>query len=126
MHNKGTSRTQRVAEQLQRELALLIQHELKDPRVGWVSITGVGITRDLAYAKVFFSVLGDDSAETLKATQAALTHAAGFLRSQAAQRVRMRSMPELIFVYDHSLAEGNRMSALIDQAIAEDTKKPKD
>jgi ribosome-binding factor A len=109
-------RTRRVGEQIQRELAGLLHEELKDPRLGMISVSGVEVSRDLAHARVYISVLGGEEAvsETLKV----LNKAAGFLRHQLGQRMRLRVIPQLRFLYDASLAEGARMDALIAAAVA--------
>jgi len=109
-------RTRRVGEQIQRELAGLLHEELKDPRLGMISVSGVEVSRDLAHARVYISVLGGEEAvsETLKV----LNKAAGFLRHQLGQRMRLRVIPQLRFMYDASLAEGARMDALIAAAVA--------
>jgi len=111
-------RTRRVGEQIQRELAELIRAELKDPRLGMVSISAVEVSRDLSHARVHVSVLGNatQTAESLKILQ----HAAGFLRHKLGQGMRMRIIPELHFHLDRSLEEGARISALINRAIASD------
>lgn len=114
------SRTQRVADYLQRELALLIQQELRDPRIGLVSLTGVDVSRDLAHAKVFFTRLGADGPEEAAETAAALNGAAGFLRTQLAREATMRSVPRLRFLFDQSVGHGRRMEALIEEAAARD------
>lgn len=111
-------RTRRVGEQMQRELAALIRDEVKDPRVGMVTVLAVEVTRDLAHAKVFVTVLGD--AEARDASLAALNKAAGFLRHELGQRMLTRTVPQLRFVYDESTERGSRLSALIDQAVASD------
>ena len=109
-------RTRRVGEQMQRELAAILHEELKDPRLGMISVSGVEVSRDLAHARVFISVLGgeEDVSETIKV----LNKAAGFLRHQLGQRMRLRAVPQLRFLYDESLAEGARMDALIAAALA--------
>ena len=109
-------RTRRVGEQMQRELAGLLHEELKDPRLGMISICGVEVSRDLAHARVYVSVLGGD--ETVDETLKVLNKAAGFLRHHLGQRMRLRVIPQLRFFYDASLAEGARMDALIAAAIA--------
>lgn len=109
-------RTRRVGEQIQRELAALVHEEVKDPRLGMVSISGVEVSSDLAYAKVFVSVLGDDAVVT--ASVQVLNNAAGFLRRKLGARMRLRIVPRLQFLYDRSLAEGARMDALINAAIS--------
>lgn len=135
----GSPRVQRVADQIQRELANLIQLELKDPRVGMVSITAVNISKDLSYAKVFITVLNtlSDDAELnsfilsepgslekieIKETLKALTKAAGFLRTMLGKRLRIRSVPKLEFHYDGSIERGQQLSSLIDDALAADRK----
>lgn len=115
---KAFSRTGRVAEQIQRELAELIQLEVKDPRVGLVTLTDVEVTQDYAHAKVYFTTLGP--AEKAPQAQLGLQHAAGFLRSQLAHRMKLRVMPQLHFIYDTSVERGVRLSQLIDEAVAED------
>jgi len=112
---KEFSRSQRVAEQIRRELADLLQFEVKDPRIGKVTLTEVEVTGDLAHAKVYFVTQNDADAAV-----AALGKASGFLRSQLSKRLLLRSVPQLHFVYDVSLDHGMRMSQLIDQAITSD------
>lgn len=118
---KAFPRTRRVGEQMQRLLALLIRDEVKDPRVGMVTVSAVHVTRDLSHAKVFVTLLGDESKreETLQV----LRHAAGFLRSALARQMEMRTVPQLQFTYDDSIEEGTRLSALIDAAVASDAEK---
>ena len=121
---KDVSRTHRVAEQIQRELAELIQLELKDPRVGMITVTGVEVTSDYSHAKVFFSLLGDQ--ERLQQALLGLNSAAGYLRSQVAHRMKLRIMPALHFVHDTSIEEGMRLDKLISDAMAEDARHPGD
>ena len=132
-------RVQRVADQIQRELATLIQLEVKDPRVGMVSISGVDVSKDLAYAKIFITVLntlsddGEVNDSTLSApgeldkleieeNLKALKKASGFLRTMLAKRLRIRSVPKLEFHYDGSIERGQQLSSLIDDALAADRK----
>lgn len=112
------SRTRRVSEQIQRELSVLIQEEIQDPRLGLVSVSGVEISRDLSHAKIFFSTLGD-SGEARESLQV-LTGAAGFLRHLLGKRLTLRAVPQLHFQIDASLQEGARLSALIDAAVQAD------
>lgn len=112
---KEFARSQRVAEQLQRELADLLQFEAKDPRVARVTLTEVEVSGDLAHAKVYYSA-PENPPELLHGLQ----KAAGFLRSQLSQRMLMRCVPQLHFVYDASLDRGMRLSRLIDEAVAQD------
>lgn len=114
---KDFSRSSRVVEQIKRELAELIRLEVKDPRVGFITITDVEITPDYAHAKVFFSSLkGKEGADEI---QEGLRRASSFLRRELGRRVRIHTTPELHFVYDNSMEEGSRMSALIDKAMAD-------
>jgi ribosome-binding factor A len=109
-----STRNQRIADQIQRELSEVIRLELRDPRVRLVTLTGVEVASDLSHAKVYFSTL--EVGADLPAVTAGLTRAAGFLRSELARRLTVRTVPQLHFAYDHSLAHGNRLSALIDEA----------
>ena len=114
------ARTQRVADYLQRELAGLIQHELRDPRIGMVSVTGVEVSRDLAHARVYYTVMGSDSSEDAKESTEALNRAAGFLRSQLSRDSNMRSVPQLRFYFDSSVGRGRRLEDLIQRAADAD------
>src|SRR5882672_2367497 len=105
----GSQRLRRVADQIQRELSGFLRSELKDPRVGMITLTGVEVSPDLGHAKVFFTTLGD--AESL-------APAAGFLRSELARRLKLRVTPGLRFVHDPSVEHGARLSKLIDDAVA--------
>ena len=113
-------RTDRVADQLQQELAVLIQREVKDPRLGMVTVSGVEVSRDLGYAEVYITLLGDNDPERIRENLAVLKHAAGFLRSQIARRIKLRHVPELRFHYDESVVRGHALSSLIDQAVESD------
>ena len=121
---RHSQRAQRVADQIQRELADLIVNEVKDPRVGRVTITGVDVTADLAHATVRFSHLAgkEHAAEIVTALQ----RAAGFLRSALSHRLDLYSVPQLHFAYDDSIESGMRLSQLIDDAVAADKKFPTD
>jgi len=114
-------RSRRIAEQIQRELSDIIRVELKDPRVGMITITDVEMTADNAHAKVFFTVLGQQP--RIDEAAAGLQHAAGYLRSQLAQRMKIRVVPQLNFKYDASVERGMRLSQLIDAAVADDKKR---
>ena len=107
----------RVADQIQRDLAEIIKSELKDPRVGMITLTEVQVTPDYAHAKVFFTQLEDDK-DVLKHTLDALSNAAGFLRNQLGKRLHIHTLPQLHFVYDSSTSRGLEMSLLIDLANA--------
>jgi ribosome-binding factor A len=137
--NEVSSRAQRVADQIQRELANLIQLEVNDPRVGMVSITGVDVSRDLAHAKVHITVMNtlSEDADVNEATLSspgeldkleieenlkALTKASGYLRTLLSKRLSTRSVPKLEFHYDSSIERGQQLSDLIDGALAADRK----
>ena len=111
-------RSRRIAEQVQRELSDIVRLELKDPRVGMITITDVEVTDDQSHAKVFFTVLGDEA--RIAGAVAGLKHAAGFLRSELARRMKLRSVPQLQFKHDESVERGMRLSQLIDDAVAQD------
>jgi ribosome-binding factor A len=111
-----TARGARIADQIQRSLAELIRLEVRDPRVGLVTLTGVDLSRDQSHAKVWFTVMGSE--ETVRDAGEGLTRAAGFLRSELAHRLTTRKVPELHFEYDESVERGARLSRLIDEALA--------
>lgn len=115
---KEFSRTRRLGEQIQRELAELIQREIKDPRVGFVTVSAVEVSRDLSHAKVFITQLGDDTKR--KEMLAVLTHAGGFLRRELGRRLTMRIVPTLAFVYDTSIERGTALVSLINEAVAQE------
>lgn len=112
------SRTLRVADQIQRELADLVQNEIKDPRVRQITITAVEVTRDYSNAKVFYTTLCNKEENVL--VEKGLEHAKGFLRTHLAHRMKLRITPQLHFVFDASVERGVRLSKLIDEAIAQD------
>ena len=107
-------RPQKVADLIQRELSGLIRLELRDPRVGMITITSVDVSPDLSHAKVFFTLLDK---ELLDETIHGLQRASGFLRSQLAHRMKLYTTPELRFVYDESVERGDRLSRLIDSVV---------
>jgi ribosome-binding factor A len=115
---KEFSRGQRVAEQIRRDLAEMIRLEVKDPRVGFISLTEIELTPDYAHAKVYFTSM--DGAESVPGILEGLTRASGFLRRELGRRVRIHTIPELHFVYDRSVEEGSRLSQLIDQTVRAD------
>jgi ribosome-binding factor A len=115
---KEFPRSRRVGDQIQRELSSLIRDEIKDPRLGMVSISAVTVSRDLGHAKVHVSVLGDEQQVTESVM--VLNHAAGFLRHRLGKMLHIRTVPELRFYIDRSLEEGARIGALINRAIASD------
>ena len=113
---KNPSRLGRIGDQIQKDLAELIRTEVKDPRIGMITITGVEVSSDYHHAKVFFTTLGGSEAVAKAAD--GLHHASGFLRFQLAKGLKLRLVPELHFVYDESVERGIRLSILIDDAIA--------
>lgn len=117
---RHSQRAERVADQLQRELAALLRDEVKDPRVGRITITVVEVSADLSHAKVFFTHLaGREHADD---AVRALQHTAGFLRTELSHRLQLYSVPQLHFAYDDSIETGLRLSQLIDDAVAADRK----
>ena len=110
-------RATRVAEQMQRELAYLIQFDVKDPRVGMVTVTAVEVTGDMAHAKIFYT-----AAKQSDSLQNVLEKSVGFLRTQLSKRMLLRTVPQLHFVYDASIDIGMKMAQLIDAARASDNK----
>ena len=117
-HSKSIpGRGLRVADQIQRDLSEIIAFELKDPRVGMITITEVQITADYAHAKVFFTLLSDKK-DVIENTINGLTAASGYLRGQLGRRLTIHATPMLHFVHDTSTARGINMSRLIDEANA--------
>ena len=113
---RGFARSDRVAEQIRRDLAAIIRSELKDPRIGMISISAVEVTADYAHATVFFTSMTErDAVPTILA---GLTRAAGFLRMQLGKRIKIHQVPELHFKFDESLERGISLSQLIDEANA--------
>lgn len=114
---RNFNRSERVAGLLRRELAQLIQMEIKDPGVGLVSVSDVEVSRDLAHAKVFVTVFDPGkAADSIRA----LKRAAGFLRSRLGSELKMRNIPELHFVHDDSVETGQRLDDLIEKAVRAD------
>tara|TARA_E500000178_G_scaffold194594_1_gene192567 strand:- start:1058 stop:1429 length:372 start_codon:yes stop_codon:yes gene_type:complete len=115
------SRTQRLGEQIKRDLALLIQRELKDPRIGMVTLNFVDLSKDLSYADVHITVLvADDSDEKIIESLTILNEASTFLRMELGRALKVRKVPHLRFHYDDSLKRGARINALIHQALQSD------
>ena len=117
---KVSQRATRVGDQVQKELADLLRNEVKDPRVGPVTITGVDVSSDLSHATVRFTHLAGK--ETGNEAAKALSRTAGFLRSELSRRLNLYSVPQLAFAYDDSIESGLRMSRLIDEAVSADRK----
>ncbi|WP_440055433.1 30S ribosome-binding factor RbfA [Pseudoalteromonas sp. T1lg65] len=117
------SRTDRFAQQIQKEIAVIVQREIKDPRLGMVTVSAVEVSRDLSYAKIFMTVMNTQDEDKTKQSVAILNDATGYIRSLLGKRIRARIMPELRFVLDNSLMEGMRISNLVDSVIREDKTK---
>ena len=119
---KEYSRTSRVAQQVQKELARIIQQEVKDPRIGMATISGVDITRDLAYAKVFvtFLTIGE---QTNEESLEGLNAASGYIRRLLGKAMRLRIVPEIRFCFDETLTEGLRISEMVSSAVKADKSK---
>ncbi|MGV0953421.1 MAG: 30S ribosome-binding factor RbfA [Fluviibacter sp.] len=113
---RGFARTDRVAEQIRRDLSELIRAEIRDPRVQQVSLTAVEVTPDYAHAKVFYTALVGESER--EALDKGLHRAAGFLRHELSRMLLLRTVPELHFVYDTSVERGVSLSLLIDSAVS--------
>ena len=116
---KEFSRTQRVSQQLRKELAVILQREIKDPNLAMTTISSVEVTRDMGYAKVYvtFLTFGD---QTPKASLEVLREMAPYIRSLLGKEIRLRVTPELTFIYDESLTEGMRISNLVSNVVRDD------
>ena len=113
------SRSRRVAQQIQKELAQIVTGEEKANELGMITINEVDLSSDLSYAKVYFTILNDD-AENIKSAITRLNEQAPLLRSMMGSAMRLRIVPELKFYYDKSLSEGIRMTSLVNQAVRKD------
>ena len=121
----ASDRARKVGEQIKRGLGELIQRELRDPRLQWVTITAVQVTPDFSHATLYFTVLG--GAEDLGQTQKALEKSEGFMRTKLGKLLKMRIVPQLHFKYDESIERGSYMETLIDEVVAEDeSRHPKE
>jgi ribosome-binding factor A len=116
MSTKSFPRSKRVAQQIQRALSELVRREVRDPRLGMVTLTEVRVSNDLSYARVYYSVLGADA----KQAQTILDAAADLLRGPLGRALRLRHCPELRFVPDELIESGARMTALISKAVRDD------
>ncbi|NLW04660.1 MAG: 30S ribosome-binding factor RbfA [Pseudomonadaceae bacterium] len=122
---KEFSRLDRIGDQMQRELAVMIQREIKDPRLdAMITVSGVKVSKDLGYADIYVTVLGkEDNPEVIAENMAILKQAAGFLRGRIGQSIKLRVIPQLRFHYDESVQRGQHLSSLIEKALAEDKKR---
>ncbi|MFT6551653.1 MAG: ribosome-binding factor A [Zhongshania marina] len=123
---KEFSRTARIADFLKRELGSFIQKELRDPRLGMVSVIDAQVSRDLSHAKIYVTVMGKNTAEEAKESLAVLNKASGFLRSQVAKINNARTTPQLRFYYDTSVNRGQHISKLIQDAVEADRSRHTD
>ena len=128
-HNKGYDRMDRIADQMHRFIAKLLREEFKDPRIGWVTVASVEVSRDLSFAKIYITVMEEDK---IKSTLEILNKASGFFRSHLSQSMHVRLVPKPVFIYDESIARGARLLSLIEQnsvtgashLLNSDTNKP--
>lgn len=117
-------RSDRIGEEIKKVVAGLIQNEIEDPRLpDFTTVTAVEVTRDLSYATIYVSALGNG--EQIKTTLNVMESAKKFIRYRIGQEIRLRNVPEIRFKYDNSIAEGNRMSKIIDEVIAKDNLRRK-
>ncbi|PLX82149.1 MAG: 30S ribosome-binding factor RbfA [Desulfuromonas sp.] len=124
MRGDSFHRSQRVAELIQQEISALIQFELKDPRIGFVTITGVEVSYDLQHAKIYYTVMGEEKQR--RETAAGFAKALGFLRREIGKRLRLRLVPELSFQYDTSIEHGGHIETLLNQIHAESNQDNED
>ena len=117
-------RTDRVGAQMQRELAALVRGELDDPRLGLITIQAVRVVRDFSHATIFFTVMAGELGKI--ETARVLNDAAPYLRHELGRRMKLRTLPELRFVHDESVEQGERLSSLIEQAVKSDSDKHKE
>jgi ribosome-binding factor A len=120
--SRDFSRTDRVAQQLQREISVIVQRELKDPRIGMITVSDVEVSRDLSYAKVYVTKFDQDP-DSIKLSMKLLADASGYVRSLLAKRIKLRIVPDVSFIHDTSLTEGLRISELVTRAVEEDENK---
>ena len=117
------SRTDRVSQSIQKEIAQILQREIKDPRLGFVTVSAVEVSRDLSYAKIFITILDQKDEDSGKQSIAILNDATGYIRSILGKRIRARIMPELKFVLDTSFMDGMRISNLVETAVRKDNER---
>ena len=120
---KESLRTKRIADYIQKELAQILQREVKDSRFGLLSISNVVVSKDLSYAKVNISVLGEKI--PIKDILKILNHSAGYFRTLLAKTLQIRTVPKIVFYYDASLRRGSELSMLINEAVTKDQEKGK-
>ncbi|TSJ90377.1 30S ribosome-binding factor RbfA [Gilliamella apicola] len=123
---KAFNRSSRVGHELQKEIAIILQREIKDPRLGMVTVSSVDISRDLSYAKVFVTFLNDDDPQVIEQGLNVLNDAKGYIRTLIGKAMRLRIIPEIKFFYDESLVKGMQMSSLVSDVIKQDNERHKD
>ncbi len=123
--SQAENRSRRIGEQIQRELAQIIQQELNDPQLHWVTVAAVKVCRDLAHATVYVTALNQPPDAYNKIIDK-LNHVSGYLRHALGRRIRLRILPQLRFVYDTSIEHGNQLEKLIHAAVESDSKSNKD
>ena len=119
--NHNYRRADRVADLLKEEISQMLLREVKDPHIGFVTITGVEVSKDLQVAKAFYTILGDET--QVKEADEALSRVSHFIKRQLGKRLRMRYIPDIIFRYDHSLEYGAKIDCLLDH-IKNSEKEP--
>lgn len=117
---KDYNRSDRVADAMQRQLALMIPKEIRDPRLGMVNINSVDVARDLSQAKVYVTLVGESNFDVCRQSVAVLNKASSYLRVLLGKEMTMRSVPKMQFVFDESAIRGQQLSSLIDEAVAKD------
>ncbi|MDF7671336.1 30S ribosome-binding factor RbfA [Orbaceae bacterium ESL0721] len=123
---RSFNRASRVGHELQKEIAIILQREIKDPRLGMVTVSGVDLSRDLAYAKVYVTFLNDSDPEVVQQGLKVLNDATGYIRSLVGKAMKLRIVPELKFSYDDSLVKGMQMSNLVQNVIKSDNERHKE
>ena len=116
-------RSDRVAQEIQKEIAVILQREVKDPRIGMVTVSDVEVSSDLSYAKIFVTFLFDHDETAIEQGMKGLEKASPYIRSLLGKAMRLRIVPEIRFIYDQSLVEGMRMSNLVTNVVREDEKQ---
>lgn len=120
------SRAQRVAQEIKKEIAVILQREVKNPRIGMVTVSDVELSKDLAYAKVYVTFLFDQDEEAIELAMQGIHDASGYMRSLLGKAMSLRIVPEIRFVYDHSLVDGMRMASLVTSAVNKDKSRHKE
>ena len=113
---KEFGRNQRMGEVLQRELAVILQQEVKDPRLDMITVSDVDVSSDLSYAKVYVTIFNAKGEDRIAENIKVLNKMSGFLRSLLGKRIKARTVPQLKFIYDNTIIEGNRLAKIIDEA----------